>query len=202
VVEQFNAAGTVTLGKLNCDEFAMGSGNENSFYGAVKNPGTRPPSPAAPRAARPPPWPRAWHRPPPPPTPAARSASRPLCGTGIKPTYGSVSRYGMIAFASSLDQGGPIAKTAEDCGLLLNAMAGFDERDSTSLQRPKEDFTRSLNQGLQGLRIGVPKEFFGAGLAADVEAAVRAALAEFEKLGATWSISRCPRPSCPFPCTT
>ncbi|MFS2117194.1 amidase family protein, partial [Herbaspirillum frisingense] len=109
-----------------------------------------------------------------------------LCGvTGIKPTYGSVSRYGMIAFASSLDQGGPIAKTAEDCGLLLNAMTGFDERDSTSLQRPKEDFTRSLNQSLQGLRIGVPKEFFGAGLAADVEAAVRGALAEFEKLGAT-----------------
>ncbi|EOA06648.1 aspartyl/glutamyl-tRNA amidotransferase subunit A, partial [Herbaspirillum frisingense GSF30] len=109
-----------------------------------------------------------------------------LCGvTGIKPTYGSVSRYGMIAFASSLDQGGPIAKTAEDCGLLLNAMTGFDERDSTSLQRPKEDFTRSLNQSLQGLRIGVPKEFFGAGLAADVEAAVRGALAEFQKLGAT-----------------
>ncbi|EJN05994.1 amidase family protein, partial [Herbaspirillum sp. YR522] len=109
-----------------------------------------------------------------------------LCGvTGIKPTYGSVSRFGMIAFASSLDQGGPIAKTAEDCGLLLNAMSGFDQRDSTSLERPTEDFTRSLNDDLKGLRIGVPHEFFGAGLAADVEQAVRAALAEFEKLGAT-----------------
>ncbi|WP_433692765.1 Asp-tRNA(Asn)/Glu-tRNA(Gln) amidotransferase subunit GatA [Herbaspirillum seropedicae] len=186
VVEQFNAAGMVTLGKLNCDEFAMGSGNENSYFGPTLNPWDKRAVPggssggsAAAVAARLAPAATA--------TDTGGSIRQPasLCGvTGIKPTYGSVSRYGMIAFASSLDQGGPIAKTAEDCGLLLNAMTGFDERDSTSLQRPKEDFTRSLNDSLQGLRIGVPKEFFGAGLAADVEAAVRAALSEFEKLGA------------------
>jgi aspartyl-tRNA(Asn)/glutamyl-tRNA(Gln) amidotransferase subunit A len=187
VVDQFNAAGTVTLGKLNCDEFAMGSGNENSYFGPVKNPWDKLAVPggssggsAAAIAARLAPAATA--------TDTGGSIRQPasLCGvTGIKPTYGSVSRYGMIAFASSLDQGGPIAKTAEDCGLLLNAMTGFDERDSTSLERPKEDFNRSLNDSLKGLRIGVPKEFFGAGLAADVEQAVRAALAEFEKLGAT-----------------
>ncbi|MFL9878183.1 Asp-tRNA(Asn)/Glu-tRNA(Gln) amidotransferase subunit GatA [Herbaspirillum rhizosphaerae] len=187
VVEQFNAAGTVTLGKLNCDEFAMGSGNENSYFGAVKNPWDKTAVPggssggsAAAIAARLAPAATA--------TDTGGSIRQPasLCGvTGIKPTYGSVSRYGMIAFASSLDQGGPIAKTAEDCGLLLNAMTGFDQRDSTSLERPKEDFNRSLNDSLKGLRIGVPKEFFGAGLAADVEQAVRAALSEYEKLGAT-----------------
>ncbi|ASU36953.1 Asp-tRNA(Asn)/Glu-tRNA(Gln) amidotransferase GatCAB subunit A [Herbaspirillum sp. meg3] len=186
VVEQFNAAGTVTLGKLNCDEFAMGSGNENSYFGAVKNPWDRTAVPggssggsAAAIAARLAPAATA--------TDTGGSIRQPasLCGvTGIKPTYGSVSRYGMIAFASSLDQGGPIAKTAEDCGLLLNAMTGFDQRDSTSLERPKEDFNRSLNDSLKGLRIGVPKEFFGAGLTADVEQAVRAALSEYEKLGA------------------
>ena len=190
VVEQFNAAGTVTLGKLNCDEFAMGSGNENSYFGAVKNPWDKTAVPggssggsAAAIAARLAPAATA--------TDTGGSIRQPasLCGvTGIKPTYGSVSRYGMIAFASSLDQGGPIAKTAEDCGLLLNAMTGFDQRDSTSLERQKEDFNRLINdglKGLQGLRIGVPKEFFGAGLAADVEQAVRAALSEYEKLGAT-----------------
>lgn len=187
VVEQFNAAGTVTLGKLNCDEFAMGSGNENSYFGAVKNPWDKTAVPggssggsAAAVAARLAPAATA--------TDTGGSIRQPaaLCGvTGIKPTYSSVSRYGMIAFASSLDQGGPIARTAEDCGLLLNTMVGFDQRDSTSLERPKEDFNRSLNDSLKGLRIGVPKEFFGAGLAADVEQAVRAALAEYEKLGAT-----------------
>jgi len=187
VVEQFNAAGTVTLGKLNCDEFAMGSANENSYFGAVKNPWDKTAVPggssggsAAAIAAR--------------LTPAATgtdtggSIRQPaaLCGvTGIKPTYGSVSRFGMIAYASSLDQAGPIAKTAEDCGLLLNAMTVFDTRDSTCLERPKEDFTRHLNESLQGLRIGIPREFFGAGLASDVEQAVRAALSEYEKLGAT-----------------
>ena len=187
VVDLFNKAGTVTLGKLNCDEFAMGSANENSYFGAVKNPWDKTAVPggssggsAAAIAAR--------------LTPAATgtdtggSIRQPaaLCGiTGIKPTYGSVSRFGMIAYASSLDQGGPMAKTAEDCGLLLNVMSGFDVRDSTSLERPKEDFNRSLNTSLQGLRIGVPREFFGAGLAADVEQAVRAALREYEKLGAT-----------------
>ncbi|WP_050479343.1 Asp-tRNA(Asn)/Glu-tRNA(Gln) amidotransferase subunit GatA [Herbaspirillum rhizosphaerae] len=187
VVEQFNAAGTVTLGKLNCDEFAMGSGNENSYFGPVKNPWDKTAVPggssggsAAAIAARLAPAATA--------TDTGGSIRQPssLCGvTGIKPTYGSVSRYGMIAFASSLDQGGPIAKTAEDCGLLLNAMTGFDQRDSTSIERPKEDFNRSLNDSLKGLRIGIPKEFFGAGLAADVEQAVRAALREYEKLGAT-----------------
>jgi aspartyl-tRNA(Asn)/glutamyl-tRNA(Gln) amidotransferase subunit A len=187
VVTKLAEAGMVTLGKLNCDEFAMGSANENSYFGAVKNPWDKTAVPggssggsAAAIAAR--------------LTPAATgtdtggSIRQPaaFCGvTGIKPTYSSVSRYGMIAFASSLDQGGPIAQTAEDCGLLLNAMVGFDEKDSTSLDRKPEDFNRDLNKSIQGLRIGVPKEFFGAGLAPDVEQAVRAALAEYEKLGAT-----------------
>lgn len=186
VVELFHQAGTVTLGKLNCDEFAMGSGNENSYFGAVKNPwdlravpGGSSGGSAAAIAAR--------------LTPAATgtdtggSIRQPaaFCGvTGIKPTYGSVSRFGMIAFASSLDQGGPMAQTAEDCSWLLNAMTGFDEKDSTSVQRDKEDFSRHLNQDVKGLRIGVPREFFGEGLAKDVEQAVRAALAEYEKMGA------------------
>jgi aspartyl-tRNA(Asn)/glutamyl-tRNA(Gln) amidotransferase subunit A len=187
VVEQFRAAGMVTLGKLNCDEFAMGSSNENSFFGAVRNPwdtnaipGGSSGGSAAAIAAR--------------LTPAATgtdtggSIRQPasLCGiTGIKPTYGSVSRFGMIAFASSLDQAGPMAQTAEDCAMLLNAMVGFDARDSTCLERPAEDFTAALAQPLAGLKIGVPKEFFGPGLAADVDAAVRAALTRFEALGAT-----------------
>ncbi|GGX11129.1 Asp-tRNA(Asn)/Glu-tRNA(Gln) amidotransferase subunit GatA [Undibacterium macrobrachii] len=187
VVTLFKQAGMVTLGKLNCDEFAMGSGNENSYFGAVKNPWDTSAVPggssggsAAAIAAR--------------LTPAATgtdtggSIRQPaaFCGvTGIKPTYGSVSRYGMIAFASSLDQGGPMAQTAEDCSWLLNAMTGFDEKDSTSVQRDKEDFSRQLNQDIKGLRIGVPREFFGTGLASDVEQAVRTALAEYEKLGAT-----------------
>jgi aspartyl-tRNA(Asn)/glutamyl-tRNA(Gln) amidotransferase subunit A len=187
VVEQFNSAGMVTLGKLNCDEFAMGSSNENSFFGPVKNPWDKRAIPggssggsAAAIAAGLSPAATA--------TDTGGSIRQPasLCGvTGIKPTYGRVSRFGMIAFASSLDQGGPMARTAEDCGLLLNAMAGFDARDSTSIVRDKEDFTRDLNQGLQGLKIGVPREYFGKGLAADVEQAVRAALKEYEKLGAT-----------------
>jgi aspartyl-tRNA(Asn)/glutamyl-tRNA(Gln) amidotransferase subunit A len=187
VVEQFHTAGMITLGKLNCDEFAMGSSNENSFFGAVKNPWDKTAIPggssggsAAAVAARLAPAATA--------TDTGGSIRQPasFCGvTGIKPTYGRVSRYGMIAFASSLDQGGPIAQTAEDCALLLNAMAGFDPRDSTSLEKPAEDFSRDLQQPLQGLRIGVPREYFGAGLAADVEQAVRAALAEYEKLGAT-----------------
>ncbi len=187
VVERFNQAGMVHLGKLNCDEFAMGSSNENSYFGAVKNPWDKTAIPggssggsAAAIAARLTPAATA--------TDTGGSIRQPasLCGvTGIKPTYGRVSRFGMIAFASSLDQGGPIAKTAEDCGLLLNAMCGFDERDSTSVERPSEDFTRDLNTSLKGLKIGIPREYFGAGLAADVEQAVRAALREYEKLGAT-----------------
>jgi aspartyl-tRNA(Asn)/glutamyl-tRNA(Gln) amidotransferase subunit A len=187
VVERFNNAGMVTLGKLNCDEFAMGSSNQNSAFGPVKNPWDKRAVPggssggsAAAVAARLTPAATA--------TDTGGSIRQPasFCGvTGIKPTYGRVSRYGMIAFASSLDQGGPIAKTAEDCALLLNAMAGFDERDSTSLEQPAEDFTRDLSLPLQGLKIGLPREYFGAGLAADVEQTVRAALAEYEKLGAT-----------------
>ena len=186
VVEQFRSAGMVTLGKLNCDEFAMGSSNENSYFGPVKNPWDRTAIPggssggsAAAIAARLAPAATA--------TDTGGSIRQPasLCGvTGIKPTYGSVSRFGMIAFASSLDQGGPMACTAEDCAMLLNVMVGFDERDSTSLQRAPEDFTSALAQPLAGLKIGVPKEFFGPGLATDVEQAVRTALAEFQKLGA------------------
>jgi aspartyl-tRNA(Asn)/glutamyl-tRNA(Gln) amidotransferase subunit A len=187
VVEQFRTAGMVTLGKLNCDEFAMGSSNENSHFGPVKNPWDKKAIPggssggsAAAVAARLTPAATA--------TDTGGSIRQPasLCGvTGIKPTYGCVSRFGMIAFASSLDQGGPMAQTAEDCALLLNAMTGFDPRDSTSLDRPAEDYTRDLDKPLQGLKIGVPREYFGDGLAADVEQAVRAALAEYEKLGAT-----------------
>lgn len=187
VVERFQQAGMVTLGKLNCDEFAMGSANENSHFGAVKNPWDTSAVPggssggsAAAIAARLAPAVTG--------TDTGGSIRQPaaFCGiTGIKPTYGSVSRYGMIAFASSLDQGGPMAQSAEDCALLLNAMVGFDERDSTCVERANEDFSRDLNQPLKGLKIGVPREFFGAGLAADVEQAVRSALAEYEKLGAT-----------------
>ena len=187
VVKQFRTAGMVMLGKLNCDEFAMGSSNENSFFGPTKNPWDKNAVPggssggsAAAIAARLAPAATA--------TDTGGSIRQPasFCGvTGIKPTYGRVSRFGMIAFASSLDQGGPMAQNAQDCALLLNAMAGFDPRDSTSLERPDEDFTRDLNNSLQGLRIGVPREYFGKGLAPDVEQAVRAALKEYEKLGAT-----------------
>jgi len=191
VVERFKAAGMVTLGKVNLDEFAMGSANENSAYGAVKNPWDASAVPggssggsAAAIAARLAPAATA--------TDTGGSIRQPaaFCGvTGIKPTYGRVSRFGMIAFASSLDQGGPIARTAEDCALLLGEMIGFDERDSTSLTveqgNLREDYTRDLNQPLTGLRIGVPAEYFGEGLAADVESAVRAALDQFVKLGAT-----------------
>jgi aspartyl-tRNA(Asn)/glutamyl-tRNA(Gln) amidotransferase subunit A len=186
VIGRFKAAGTVTLGKTNMDEFAMGSSNETSFYGPVKNPwnpaavpgGSSGGSAAAVSARL---------------TPAATgtdtggSIRQPaaLCGlTGLKPTYGIVSRYGMIAFASSLDQGGPMAKSASDCALLLNAMAGFDARDSTSLERPAEDYTRDMDKPLAGLRIGLPKEFFAEGLSADVAQAVEAAIAEYRKLGA------------------
>ncbi|HYC42331.1 MAG TPA: Asp-tRNA(Asn)/Glu-tRNA(Gln) amidotransferase subunit GatA [Noviherbaspirillum sp.] len=187
VVKQFRTAGMVHLGKLNCDEFAMGSSNENSFFGPVKNPWDKNAIPggssggsAAAIAARLAPAVTA--------TDTGGSIRQPasLCGvTGIKPTYGRVSRFGMIAFASSLDQGGPMAQTAEDCALLLNAMAGFDPQDSTSLERPAEDFARDLDKPLQGLKIGVPREYFGKGLAGDVEEAVRGALREYEKLGAT-----------------
>ncbi|WIM04948.1 MAG: Asp-tRNA(Asn)/Glu-tRNA(Gln) amidotransferase subunit GatA [Candidatus Nitricoxidivorans perseverans] len=187
VVERLGAAGMVTLGKLNMDEFAMGSSNETSFFGPVKNPwdtgrvpGGSSGGSAAAVAARLAPAATG--------TDTGGSIRQPaaLCGlTGLKPTYGVVSRWGMIAFASSLDQGGPMAKSAEDCAWLLNAMAGFDARDSTSLERPAEDYARSLEQPLDGLRIGLPKEFFGEGMDSDVRAAVEAALDEYRKLGAT-----------------
>ena len=187
VVSKLAAQGVVTLGKLNCDEFAMGSANENSAFGPVKNPWdlTRTPGgssggSAAAVAARL--LPAATG------TDTGGSIRQPasFCGvTGIKPTYGRASRYGMVAFASSLDQAGPMARTAQDCALLLSAMCGPDpDRDSTSLDLPAEDFTRSLNESIEGLRIGVPAEFFGEGLADDVRAAVDGALRELEKLGA------------------
>lgn len=187
MVSKLAAAGAVTLGKLNMDEFAMGSANENSAISPVRNPwdtsrvpGGSSGGSAAAVAAR--------------LAPAATgsdtggSIRQPasFCGiTGIKPTYGRASRYGMIAFASSLDQAGPMARTAEDCALLLSEMCGPDlDRDSTSLDHPAEDFTAQLNDSLAGLRIGVPAEFFGDGLSSDVRAAVDAALKEYEKLGA------------------
>ncbi len=186
VVDRLKAAGTVMLGKLNMDEFAMGSSNETSYFGPVKNPwdtnrvpGGSSGGSAASVTARLTPVATA--------TDTGGSIRQPaaLCGlTGLKPTYGVVSRYGMIAFASSLDQGGPMAKSAEDCALLLNAMAGFDSRDSTSLDRPAEDYGRDLEQPLAGLRIGLPKEFFGVGMDDDVRAAVETALTEYRQLGA------------------
>ena len=187
VVQRLAQAGMVTVGKLNCDEFAMGSANENSAYGAVTNPwdtarvpGGSSGGSAAAVAARLVPAATG--------TDTGGSIRQPasFCGiTGIKPTYGRASRYGMIAYASSLDQAGPMARSAEDCALLLSAMCGADiDRDSTSLDMPSEDFSASLNGSIEGLRIGVPKEFFGEGLHADVRAALDAALREYEKLGA------------------
>ncbi|MGB9356593.1 MAG: Asp-tRNA(Asn)/Glu-tRNA(Gln) amidotransferase subunit GatA, partial [Azonexus sp.] len=180
-------AGMVSLGKTNMDEFAMGSSNETSFFGPVRNPwdtervpGGSSGGSATAVAARLAPAATG--------TDTGGSIRQPaaLCNlTGLKPTYGVVSRYGMIAFASSLDQGGPMAASAEDCALLLNTMAGFDERDSTSLERPVEDYARDLDKPLAGLRIGLPREFFGEGCDAGVMAAVRDAIAEYEKLGAT-----------------
>ncbi|HMB72594.1 MAG TPA: Asp-tRNA(Asn)/Glu-tRNA(Gln) amidotransferase subunit GatA [Gammaproteobacteria bacterium] len=189
VVARLAAAGTVTLGKTNMDEFAMGSSNETSFYGAVQNPwrsglvpGGSSGGSAAAVAARL--CPAATG------TDTGGSIRQPaaLTGvTGLKPTYGRVSRYGMIAFASSLDQAGPITRTAQDAALMLAAMSGFDERDSTSLTDPVPDYVGELAQRIDGLRIGVPENFFDAGLDADNAAAVREALAELERLGAKLS---------------
>jgi len=187
VIEKFNQAGSVMLGKTNMDEFAMGSSNETSFYGAVKNPWNTDKVPggssggsAAAVAARLAPASTG--------TDTGGSIRQPasLCGiTGLKPTYGRVSRYGMIAFASSLDQAGPMTRTAEDAALMLNCMAGFDERDSTSAQREVPDYTANLSDSLDGLTIGLPKEYFGEGLDASVGKAVEEAIAEYKKLGAT-----------------
>jgi aspartyl-tRNA(Asn)/glutamyl-tRNA(Gln) amidotransferase subunit A len=186
VVERFNQAGAVMLGKLNMDEFAMGSSNETSYYGPVKNPwdlGTVPGGSsggsAAALAARLAPGATG--------TDTGGSIRQPaaFCGvTGLKPTYGRVSRWGMIAFASSLDQGGPMARTAEDCAMMLQTMAGFDEKDSTSVDIPVPDYGASLNDSLKGLRIGLPKEFFGAGLDADIARLIDEAVSLYRKLGA------------------
>jgi len=187
VVEKLASAGTVTLGKLNMDEFAMGSANESSHYGAVKNPWdlTRVPGgssggSAAAVAARL--LPAATG------TDTGGSIRQPAALTnltGIKPTYGRVSRWGMIAYASSLDQGGPLARTAEDCALMLQAMAGFDAKDSTSVEQPVDDYLAALSQPLNGLRIGLPKEYFGTGLDARIGEKVMAVVEELKKLGAT-----------------
>jgi len=186
VVDKFNNAGAVMLGKLNMDEFAMGSSNETSYYGVVKNPwdvNTVPGGSSGGTAA----------------AVAARlavcatgtdtggSIRQPaaLCGiTGLKPTYGRVSRYGMIAYASSLDQGGPMTRSAEDAAIMLQTMAGFDEKDSTSVDLPVPDYRAGLNNSLEGLKIGLPKEFFGEGLNSDVATALEAAINEYRKLGA------------------
>lgn len=186
VVQNLLNEGMVTLGRVNMDEFAMGSTNETSFYGATQNPWNTEHVPggssggsAAVVAAR--------------LAPAALgsdtggSIRQPAshCGiTGIKPTYGVVSRFGMVAYASSFDQAGPMAQTAEDCAILLNAMASFDERDSTSLEREKEDYTRELNTPLKGLKIGLPKEYFGSGNSADVQTALQNAIDLLKSQGA------------------
>lgn len=187
VIERFNQVGAVNIGKTNMDEFAMGSSNETSYYGPVKNPwdslavpGGSSGGSACAIAARMAPAATG--------TDTGGSIRQPaaLCGiSGIKPTYGLVSRYGMIAFASSLDQAGPMAKSAEDLALLLNVMAGFDTRDSTSIQREPEDYAHDLEKPLGQLRIGLPREYFAKGMSNDVASAVEAAIAEYRKLGAT-----------------
>ncbi len=186
VIEKFGAAGAILLGKTNMDEFAMGSSNESSHFGIVKNPWRKSAVPggssggsAAAVAARMAPAATG--------TDTGGSIRQPAAFTGVcglKPTYGVVSRYGMIAFASSLDQGGPLAKSAADVAALLNVMAGFDARDSTSLERPAEDYSRDLDTPIAGLRIGLPREYFGAGVDADVAARVRDAIRWFESQGA------------------
>jgi aspartyl-tRNA(Asn)/glutamyl-tRNA(Gln) amidotransferase subunit A len=186
LVERFKQAGVVMLGKTNMDEFAMGSSNENSYYGAVKNPWdlTRVPGGSSGGSAA---TVASLLAPAATGTDTGGSIRQPaaLCNiTGLKPTYGRVSRYGMIAFASSLDQGGLFARTAEDVALLLNVMAGFDEKDSTSLDQPVPDYTATLNNSLNGLKIGLPQEYFGEGLDPKVAAAIEAAVKEYEKHGA------------------
>ncbi len=186
VVERLDAAGMCMLGKTNMDEFAMGSSTESSYYGPTRNPWSLDRVPggssggsAAAVAARLSPLATC--------TDTGGSIRQPaaMCGiTGIKPTYGRVSRYGLVAFASSLDQGGVMARSAEDAAFLLAAMAGFDARDSTSIERPVEDYPAMLSDSVAGLRIGIPKEYFDQGLESDVAERVQEAVAEFERLGA------------------
>ena len=186
VVQNLLDQGMVTLGRTNMDEFAMGSANENSYYGATRNPWNTAHVPggssggsAAVIAARLAPASLG--------SDTGGSIRQPAshCGiTGLKPTYGTVSRFGMIAYASSLDQAGPMAQTAEDCAILLNAMAGFDERDSTSLERENEDYIGDLNRPLKGLKIGLPKEYFGDGCEADVKTALQNTIDLLRGMGA------------------
>lgn len=186
VISKFNAVGAVNLGKTNMDEFAMGSSNETSFYGNVKNPwdiktvpGGSSGGSAAAVAGRLAPAATA--------TDTGGSIRQPasLCGlTGLKPTYGLVSRYGMIAFASSLDQAGPMCHTAEDCAAMMNVMSGHDPKDSTSIQRTKENYLTGISDSIKGLKIGVPKEFFSEGLDPEVEKIIERGISEYKKLGA------------------
>ena len=202
VIERFNKSGAVCLGKTNMDEFAMGSSNETSYYGPVKNPWDTQAVPggssggsAAAVAARLVPAATG--------TDTGGSIRQPaaLCGiTGIKPSYGRVSRYGMIAFASSLDQAGPMTRSAEDAAMMLNVMCGFDVRDSTSVDRNAPDFTAGLGSSIKGLKIGLPKEYFGAGLNADVAKAVQAAIDEYKKLGAQVVEVSLPNSQLAIPC--
>ena len=201
VISQFDAVGAVNLGKTNMDEFAMGSSNETSYFGGVNNPwdvdrvpGGSSGGSAAAVAAR---LCAAATG-----TGTGGSIRQPasLCGfTGLKPTYGLVSRYGMIAFASSLDQAGPMAKSAEDCALMMNVMVGFDERDSTSLNHPKEDYTSKLNQPLAGLKVGLPKEYFAEGLDAGVAKVIEEAINQYKKLGAEFVDISLPNSSLSIP---
>ena len=202
MIAKFNTAGAVCLGKTNMDEFAMGSSNETSFYGPVKNPWNTETVPggssggsAAAVAARLAPAATG--------TDTGGSIRQPAALTnltGIKPSYGRVSRYGMIAFASSLDQGGPMAQTAEDAALLLNVMAGFDPRDSTSVETPVPDYTAALNHSIKGVRIGLPKEYFGTGLSPDVAKIIEAAIGEYKKLGAEIVEVSLPNSQLAIPC--
>jgi aspartyl-tRNA(Asn)/glutamyl-tRNA(Gln) amidotransferase subunit A len=186
VVEQFDRAGAVVLGKCNMDEFAMGSSNESSYFGPARNPwalrrvpGGSSGGSAAAVAARMAPAATG--------TDTGGSIRQPAAMTGVcglKPTYGAVSRYGLVAFASSLDQAGPMAKSAADLALMMNVMAGFDPRDSTSVERPKEDYTKALGSKLQGLRLGLPKEYFGEGIEPGVRKAVEEAVRWYESQGA------------------
>jgi len=202
VIEKFNAAGAVCLGKTNMDEFAMGSSNETSHYGAVKNPwdtarvpGGSSGGSAAAVAARLAPAATG--------TDTGGSIRQPAALTnltGLKPSYGRVSRYGMIAFASSLDQGGPMCRTVEDCALLLNTMAGFDPRDSTSVDKPVPDYTATLADNIKAVRIGLPKEYFGDGLSPEVARIIDAAIAEYKKLGARFVDISLPNSQLAVPC--
>ena len=201
-IEKFNNAGAVCLGKTNMDEFAMGSSNETSYYGVVKNPWNTAAVPggssggsAAAVAARLAPAATG--------TDTGGSIRQPASLTnltGLKPSYGRVSRYGMIAFASSLDQGGPMCRTAEDAALMLNVMAGFDPRDSTSVDAPVPDYTKALNDDIKGLRIGLPREYFSKGLSSEVAKVIETAIAEYKKLGAQVVEISLPNSQLAIPC--